>query len=141
VHGLVVVQNLVYLYAASLEFLVTAILQVGLTKPSMLIVAIFGKDLPNVAPLYIFIAVSKGPWLRYILPASEGQFFQISKDMQPLPLNGTPPFSMLVSFFFTKVRFDLLTLAVHGFLNLLHMCSLKNFNGILLKFVFNIFTI
>jgi hypothetical protein len=61
--------------------------------------------------------------------------------MQPLPLNGAPPFHVLVSFFFTKFRFGLLALAVHGFLNLLHMCSLKNFNSILLKFIFNTFTI
>jgi hypothetical protein len=63
VHGLVVVQNVVYLDAPSLEFLVAAILQVGLAEPPMLVVAIFGEDLPNVAPLYIFTAVSKGPWL------------------------------------------------------------------------------
>jgi hypothetical protein len=137
----VVVQNLVYLDAPSLEFLVAAILQVGLAKPLMLVVAIFGEDLPNVAPFYIFTAVSKGPWLWYILPTSEGQLFRISKDMQPLLLNGAPPFPMLVSFFFTKFCFDLLALAVHGFVNLLRMCSLKNFNSILLKFVFNTFTI
>jgi hypothetical protein len=91
VHGLVVVQNFVYLDASSLEFLVAAILQVGLAKLPMLVVAIFGEDLPNVVPFYIFIAVSKGPWLRYILLSSESQLFWISKDMQPLPLNGTPP--------------------------------------------------
>jgi hypothetical protein len=141
VHDLVVVQNLVYLDALSLEFLVAAILQVGLAKRLMLVVAFFREDLPNVAPFYIFTAVSKGPWLRYVLPAPEGQLFWISKDMQPHPLNGAPPFPMLVSFFFTKFRFGLLALAVHGFLNLLCMCSLKNFNGILLKFVFNTFII
>jgi hypothetical protein len=141
VHGPVVVQNLVYLDAPSLEFLVAAILQVGFAKPPMLVVAIFGEDLPNMAPFYIFTTVSKGPWLRYVLPASEGQLFRISKDMQPLPLNGAPPFPVLVSFFFTKFRFGLLALAVHGFLNLFRMCSLKFFNSILLKFVFNTFTI
>jgi hypothetical protein len=107
----------------------------------MLVVAIFGEDLSNVAPFYIFTAVNKGPWLRYVLPASEGQLFQISKDIQPLSLNGAPPFFVLVSFFFTKFCFGLLALVVHGFLNLLRMCSLKNFNSILLKFVFNTFTI
>jgi hypothetical protein len=76
-----VVQNLVYLDAPSLEFLVVAILQVGLAKPLMLIVTIFGEDLPNVAPFYIFTVISKGPWLRYILPTSKGQLFRISKDM------------------------------------------------------------
>jgi hypothetical protein len=66
---------LVYLDAPSLEFLVAAILQVGLAKPPMLVVAIFREDLPNVAPFYIFTTVSKGPWLRYVLLASEGQLF------------------------------------------------------------------
>jgi hypothetical protein len=63
VHGPVVVQNLVYLDAPLLEFLITAILQVGLIEPLILVVAIFGEDLPNVAPFYIFTVVSKGPWL------------------------------------------------------------------------------
>jgi hypothetical protein len=118
---------LVDLNAPLLEFRVEAILQVGLAKPPVLVVAIFGEDLPNVVPFYIFTAVSKGPWLQYVLLASEGQLFQISKDMQPLPLNGAPPFPMLVSIFFTKFCFGLLALAVHGFLNLLPMGSLKNF--------------
>jgi hypothetical protein len=56
-----VVQNLVDLDASLLEFRVEAILQVGLAKPPVLVVAIFGEDLPNVAPFYIFIAVSQGP--------------------------------------------------------------------------------
>jgi hypothetical protein len=77
----VVVQNLVDLDAPLLEFLVKAILQVGLTKPPVLVVAIFREDLPNVAPLYIFTTASKGLWLRYVFPASEGQLFWISKDM------------------------------------------------------------
>jgi hypothetical protein len=108
----VVVQNLVDLDAPLLEFRTEAILQVGLTKPPVLVVAIFGEDLSNVAP---FTAVSKGPWLRYILLASKGQLFGILKDMQPLPLKGTPPFPMLVRFFFTKFCFGLLALMVHGF--------------------------
>jgi hypothetical protein len=137
----VVVQNLVDLDAPLLEFCVEAILQVGLAKPLVLVVAIFEEDLPNVAPFYIFTAVNKGPWLRCILLASEGQLFQISKHMQPLPLKGAPPFPVLISFFFIKFRFGLLALVVHGFLNLLRMCSLKNFNSIILKFVFNTFTI
>jgi hypothetical protein len=131
---------LVDLDAPLLEFRVEAILQVGLAKPPVLVVAIFGEDLPNVAPFYIFIAVSKGPWLRYVLPAFEGQFFHISKDMQPLPLNGAPPFPVLVSFFFTKFCFGLLALAVHGFLNLLPIGSLKTLLY-LLKGVFNTFII
>jgi hypothetical protein len=124
-----------------LEFRVKAVLQVGLAKPPVLVVAIFGEDLPNVAPFYILTTVSQGPWLWYILPASEGQLFGISKDMQPLPLKGAPPFPVLVSFFFTKFCFGLLVLTVHGFVNLLPMGSLKNFNSILLKFVFSTFTI
>jgi hypothetical protein len=94
-----------------------------------------------VVPFYIFTAVSQGPWLWYILLAFEGQLFGISKDMQPLPLKGALPFLVLVSFFFTKFCFGLLALTVHGFVNLLPMGSLKNFNSILLKFVFNTFTI
>jgi hypothetical protein len=78
---LVVVQNLVDLDALLLEFRVEAVLQVGLAKPPVLVVAIFGEDLPNVAPFYILTAVSQGPWLWYILPPSEGQLFGISKDM------------------------------------------------------------
>jgi hypothetical protein len=141
VHKLLVVQNLVYLNALLLEFHIEAVLQVGLAKPPVLVVAIFEKDLPNVAPFYIFTAASQGPWLWYTLLASEGQLFGISKDMQPLPLKGAPPFPVLVSFFFTKFCFGLLVLTVHGFFNLLPMGSLKNFNSILLKFVFNTFTI
>jgi hypothetical protein len=132
---------LVDLDAPLFEFRVEAVLQVGLAKPPVLVVAIFGEDLPNVAPFYIFTAVSQGPWLWYILPASESQFFEISKDMQALLLKGTPPFHVLVNFFFTKFCFGLLVLTVHGFVNLLPMGSLKNFNSILLKFVFNTFTI
>jgi hypothetical protein len=60
---LLVVQNLVDLDASLLEFRVEAVLQVGLAKPPVLVVAIFGEDLSNVAPFYIFIAVSQGPWL------------------------------------------------------------------------------
>jgi hypothetical protein len=141
VDKLLVVQNLVDLDAPLLEFRVEAILQVGLAKPPVLVVAIFGEDLPNVPPFYIFTVVSQGPWLWYILPASEGQLFGILKNMQPLPLKGAPPFFVLVSFFFTKFCFNLLALMVHGFINLLPMSSLKNFNSILLKFVFNTFTI
>jgi hypothetical protein len=37
-----------------LEFHIKAILQVGLAKPPVLVVTIFGEDLPNVAPFYIF---------------------------------------------------------------------------------------
>jgi hypothetical protein len=129
---------LVDLDAPLLEFCVEAVLQVGLAKPLVLVVAIFGEDLPNVAPFYIFSAISQGPWLWYILPAFEGQLFGILKDMQPLPLKGAPPFPVFVSFFFTKFCFGLLALTVHGFVNLLPMGSLKNFNSILLKFVFNI---
>jgi hypothetical protein len=94
-----------------------------------------------VAPFYIFTTVSKGPWLRYILPASKGQHFGILKDMQPLPLKGAPPFPVLVRFFFTKFCFGLLAMTVHGSFNLLPIGSLKKFNSILLKFVFNTFTI
>jgi hypothetical protein len=141
VDKLLVVQNLVDLDAPLLEFRIEVVLQVGLAKPPVLVVAIFGEDLPNVAPFYIFTAISQGPWLWYILLASEGQLFGISKDMQPLPLKGAPPFPVLVSFFFTKFCFGLLVLTVHGFFNLLPMGSLKNFNSILLKFVFNTFTI
>jgi hypothetical protein len=107
-----VVQNLVDLDASLLEFRVKAVLEVGLAKPPVLVVAIFGEDLPNVAPFYIFTTVSQGPWLWYILPASEGQLFGISKDMQPLPL---------------KFCFGLLALTVHGFVNLLPMGSLNFF--------------
>jgi hypothetical protein len=121
---------LVDLDALLFEFRVEAILQVGLTEPPVLFVAVFPKDLSNMAPFYIFTAVSKGPWLQYILPAPEGQLLWISKDMQPLPLNGAPPFHVLVCFFFTKFCFGLLALAVHGFLNLLPIGSLKNSNGI-----------
>jgi hypothetical protein len=132
---------LIDLDAPLLEFRVKAVLQVGLAKPLVLVVAIFGEDLLNVAPFYIFTAVSQGPWLWYILPASEGQLFEISKDKQPLPLKGAPPFAVLVSFFYTKLCFGLMALTVHGFVNLLPMGSLKIFNSILLKFVFNTFTI
>jgi hypothetical protein len=141
VDKLLVVQNLVDLDAPLLEFRIEVVLQVGLAKPPVLVVAIFGEDLPNVAPFYIFTAISQGPWLWYILLASEGQLFGISKDMQRLPLKGTPPFPVLVIFFFTKFCFGLLALTVHGFVNLLPMGSLKNLNSILLKFVFNTFII
>jgi hypothetical protein len=141
VDKLLVVQNLVDLDASLLEFRIEAVFQVGLAKPPVLVVAIFAEDLPNVAPFYIFTAVSQGPWLWYILPTSESQLFGISKDMQLLPLKGTLPFPVLVNFFFTKFCFGLLELTVHGFVNLLPMRSLKNFNTILLKFVFNTFII
>jgi hypothetical protein len=71
VDKLLVLQNLVDLDAPLLEFRVKAVLQVGLAKPPVLVVAIFGEDLPNVVPFYIFTAISQGPWLWYILPTSE----------------------------------------------------------------------
>jgi hypothetical protein len=110
-----VIQNLVYLNAPLLEFRVEAIFQVGLAKPPVLVVAIFGKDLSNVAPFYIFTTGSKGPWLQYIFLASKGQLFGISKYIQFLPLRGAPPFLVLVKFFFMKFCFGLLALMVHGF--------------------------
>jgi hypothetical protein len=64
---------LVDLDAPLFEFQVEAILQVGLTKPPVLVVAVFGEDLSNMAPFYIFIVVGKGAWLWYILPALKGQ--------------------------------------------------------------------
>ena len=90
-HGREVVQNLVYLDAALFEFRIEAILQVGLGEPSVLVVAIFGEDLSNMAPFYKFTAVTQAPWLWYILPAFEGQPLKISKNMQPLPWNGALP--------------------------------------------------
>jgi hypothetical protein len=53
VDKLLVVQNLVDLDASLLEFRVEAVLQVGLAKPPVHVVAIFGEDLPNVAPFPI----------------------------------------------------------------------------------------
>jgi hypothetical protein len=61
--------------------------------------------------------------------------------MQLLLLNGALPFHVLDYFFFTKFCFGLLALDIHGFLNLLPMDNLKNSNSILLKGVFNTFTI
>ena len=61
--------------------------------------------------------------------------------MQPLLLKGALPFPLLVSFFFMKFCFSLLASMVHGFVNLLPMVSLKNFNSILLNFdqyIFNL---
>jgi hypothetical protein len=50
--------------------------------------------------------------------------------MQPLLLNGALFLHVLVYFFFTKYCFNLLAVAVHGFLSLLPMDNLKNSNGI-----------
>jgi hypothetical protein len=50
IHGRVVVQNLVDLDAPLFEFQVEAILQVGLAKPPVLVVVVFGEDLSNMAP-------------------------------------------------------------------------------------------
>jgi hypothetical protein len=88
-HGWLVIQNLVDLYALQFESWIEAILQVGLAKTLMLIVLVLGKDLSNVAPFYVFTTVNIGPWLRYILPPPQWQLFRIPKDMQPLLLNGT----------------------------------------------------
>jgi hypothetical protein len=70
-HEVMVVENLVDLDASSDELWIEAILQVHLAESSMLVVAFFGEDLSNVVPFYIFATISKGPWLRYIFPASE----------------------------------------------------------------------
>jgi hypothetical protein len=53
--------------------------------------------------------------------------------MQPLPLNGAPPLPGHVRFLFTKLRFDLLSMAVHGFFYLPPVESLDNSNGILIS--------
>ena len=66
-----VVQNLVDPNTSLFEFYIELVLQVRLTEPSMLVVAFSREDLPDVAPLYIFATVSKGPWLRYIFPTLE----------------------------------------------------------------------
>jgi hypothetical protein len=125
-----VVQNLVDLDALLFEFWIKAVLQVELAKPLMLVVVVFKEDLSNMAPFYVFKAVSKCPWLRYILLAPKCQLLRIPEDMQLLPLSGTYPLPIFVYFFFMKFRFGLLALAVHGFLNLLPMDSLKDYKGI-----------
>ena len=89
---------MVYLDAALLEFRIEAIFQVRLGKPLVLVVTLFGEDLPDVAPFYIITAVIQAPRLWYILPAPEGQLLWVSKDMEPLLWNGTPPYPILVSF-------------------------------------------
>jgi hypothetical protein len=113
-YGSMVVENLVDLDAL-FEFWIEAVLQVGLAESPMLVVAFFGEDLPNVVPLYIFGTVSEGQWLRYIFPVPECQLLRVSKDMQLLSLNGAPPLPILVDFFFKKLRFSLLSMAVNGF--------------------------
>jgi hypothetical protein len=91
------------------------------------------EDLPDVEPFYIFATVNKGPWLQYIFPAPECQLLQVSKDMQPLSLNGAPPLPVPVGFFFTKLRFGLLLMAVYGFFYLPSIECLDNSNGILIS--------
>jgi hypothetical protein len=132
-HDVLVVENLVDLDASSGEFWIEAILQVRLAESLMLVVAFFGKDLSNVAPFYLFATISKGPWLRYIFPTSECQLFQVSKHMQPLPRNGTPPLLGPIGFFFAKLRFNLLSMTIHGYFYLSPMQSLDNSNGILIS--------
>jgi hypothetical protein len=128
-----VVQNLVDLDALLFEFWIKVVLQVDLAEPPMLVVAVFGKDLSNVAPFYIFAIVSEGPWLRYIFPVPECQLLRVSEDMQPLPLNDTPPLPVFVGFFFTKFYFGLLSMAVHAFFYQPPMESLGNSNGIFIS--------
>jgi hypothetical protein len=99
----------------------------------MLVVAFFGEDLSNIAPFYVFATISKGPWLRYIFPASECQVFRVSKHMQPLPRNGARPLPNPIGFFFAKLCFGLLSMTVHGFFYLPPMQSLDNSNGILIS--------
>jgi hypothetical protein len=53
--------------------------------------------------------------------------------MQPLPLNGAPPLPGPVRFLFTKLRFGLLSMAIHGFFYLPPMESVDNSNGILIS--------
>jgi hypothetical protein len=53
--------------------------------------------------------------------------------MQLLLLNGTPPPPGPVGFLFTKLRFGLLSMAVHGYFYLPPMESLDNSNGILIS--------
>lgn len=132
---------MVYLDAALLEFRIEAILQVRLGKPPVLVVALFGEDLSDVASFYIITAILIAPRLWYILPAFEGQLLWVSKDMEPLPWNGAPPLPALVSFYFTKFRIGLLSSTVHGFVNVLCIRILNVLNCILLKFVFNTCTI
>jgi hypothetical protein len=53
--------------------------------------------------------------------------------MQPLPLNGTSPLPTFVGFFFMKLYFGLLLMAVHAFFNLPPMESVDNSNGIFIS--------
>jgi hypothetical protein len=115
------------------EFWIEVVLQVGFAIPSMLVVAVFEEDLPNVAPFYILAIVSEGPWLWYIFPAPECQLLQVLEDMQPLPLNGTPLLLVFVGILFTKLRFGLLSMAVHAFFYLPLMESLDKSNGIFIS--------
>jgi hypothetical protein len=80
-YSCVVIQYLVDLNAPLFEFKVKAKLQVGLVEPPMLVVTVLREDLPNMAPFYILTAVSKGPWLRYILPPLECQLLQVPEDI------------------------------------------------------------
>jgi hypothetical protein len=120
-----VVQNLVDPMHCCLNF---AVLQVSLVEPPK-VVTVFKEDLSFMAPFYVFTTVNNGSWLQYILPAPKCQLLRILEDMQPLSLNGASPLPIFVCFFFTKFRFGLLAMAVHGFLNLLPMDNLKNSNG------------
>ena len=52
-------------------------LQVGLVEPPMLVVMVLRKDLTNMAPFYKLTVVSKGPWLRYMVPPVECQLLKV----------------------------------------------------------------
>jgi hypothetical protein len=66
-------------------------------------VVIFGEDLSNVAPFYIFTVVSKGPWLRYILLASEGQHFWDFEGHGASSVERRPPFPYACQILLYKV--------------------------------------
>jgi hypothetical protein len=59
-------------------------MQVGLIRPLLGLVAVMWKTLTNVAPLNVFLTSLKGPQFGRVFPSIEGLLGIVKEDVEPL---------------------------------------------------------
>jgi hypothetical protein len=75
---------LAHLYTPFLENWPLAMMQVGLIRPPMQLVAVMWKILTNVAPFNVFLTSLKGPRFGQVFPSIEGLLGIVEEVVEPL---------------------------------------------------------